>query len=114
MLYLLATSIYNIYFHPLSKFPGPKLYASNYFFLMLQWLRCNHAATIVEMHKKYGPVVRVAPNQLSFTEGETAFPAIYGKQNGKSTSDKDRTWYPPQLPGAPPGILFVSMCEPVS
>ena len=93
----------------MSKFPGPRLYASNYFFLMVQWLRWNHAAFIVELHNKYGPIVRVAPNQLSFTEGESAWPAIYGKHNGKPISDKDRTWYPPQLPNTEPALLFVSV-----
>ena len=111
MLYLLATSIYNVYFHPLSKFPGPKLYASSYFFYMLKWLQWDHASFVLETHKKYGPIVRVAPNQLSFSEGESAWPAIYGKQNGKQVSDKDRTWYPPQLPKTAPALLFVSMSE---
>lgn len=34
----------------------------------------------VKLHKTYGDVVRVAPNEVSFISGETAFPDIYGTQ----------------------------------
>jgi averantin hydroxylase len=54
-------------------------------------------------HKKYGPVVRVAPNELSYTDSRALKP-IYGHHNptteGFSEFDKDRNEYQMTLTGA--------------
>ncbi|RAK99286.1 cytochrome P450 [Aspergillus ibericus CBS 121593] len=63
---ILARSIYRLYFHPLSKFPGPKLAAITHLFEfyydvvqdgMFLW-------EIEKMHEKYGPIVRINPREL--------------------------------------------------
>ncbi|KAF4441497.1 putative benzoate 4-monooxygenase cytochrome P450 [Fusarium austroafricanum] len=68
-----------------AKVPGPLI--SNFTSLMLKWheLNANRTVYIHELHKKYGPVVRVAPNEVSFTS-IAALKEIYG--SGGSGYDK--------------------------
>ncbi|GAB0136704.1 hypothetical protein EsDP_00004997 [Epichloe bromicola] len=52
---------------PLRKLPGPT--ASLFTSLLLKWKEMNAARTIYihALHDEYGPVVRIAPNEVSFT-----------------------------------------------
>ncbi|KAL4725037.1 hypothetical protein ACLX1H_008484 [Fusarium chlamydosporum] len=68
-----------------AKIPGP--FVSNFTSLILKWheLNANRTVYIHELHKRYGPVVRVAPNEVSFTS-IAALKEIYG--SGGSGYDK--------------------------
>lgn len=68
-----------------AKVPGPLI--SNFTSLVLKWheLNANRTVYIHELHKKYGPVVRIAPNEVSFTSID-ALKEIYG--SGGSGYDK--------------------------
>lgn len=68
-----------------AKVPGPVI--SNFTSLLLKWheLNANRTVYIHELHKKYGPVVRVGPNEVSFTS-IAALKEIYG--SGGSGYDK--------------------------
>ncbi|KAH7201896.1 cytochrome P450 [Fusarium oxysporum] len=68
-----------------AKVPGP--FVSNFTSLVLKWheLNANRTMYIHELHKRYGPVVRVAPNEVSFTSID-ALKEIYG--SGGSGYDK--------------------------
>nr|UWK20127.1 cytochrome P450 [Trichoderma polysporum] len=66
MLYVAYTVTYNLFFHPLRKFPGPKLWAIHYGFYAYHELSGDGHRKMVEIHQKYGPVVRVAPGHLAF------------------------------------------------
>jgi cytochrome P450 len=61
------------------------------------------AAWIKELHEKHGDAVRIAPNEVSFTSGETAWPEIYGFRSGKYKNTgaylKDLTWFPKPING---------------
>lgn len=51
---------------------------------------------IQRLHAQYGECVRVAPNEVSFISGETAWQDIYGFRTGAHKTPpyvKDRTWY---------------------
>lgn len=52
---------------PLARLPGPRL--SIFTSLILKWheLRANRREHIHNLHVRYGPVVRLAPNEVSFT-----------------------------------------------
>lgn len=52
---------------PLTKLPGPTL--SKFTSLLLKWneLRASRREYIHGLHVRYGPVVRVAPGEVSFT-----------------------------------------------
>jgi hypothetical protein len=60
---------------------------------------------VMELHKKYGEVVRVSPNEISFISGETAWQDIYGfrvgQLKGHLNMQKDPVWYPAPINGAP-------------
>ena len=91
--YLIGLTIYNVYFHPLSKFPGPKSRAASewpYFFSLING---TGPQDMLEMHNQYGPVVRVSPEELSFVR-PSAFKDIYGhKKAGQPELAKDKKYY---------------------
>lgn len=64
---------------PLWGLPGPFL--SRLTPLMLRWheFHANRTLYIHSLHLKYGPRVRIAPNEMSFTSYE-ALKEIYGSQ----------------------------------
>ncbi|KAL9045863.1 MAG: hypothetical protein Q9214_001167 [Letrouitia sp. 1 TL-2023] len=76
ILYLLALSIYRLTSHPLAKFPGPKIAAATswYEFYYDWWLQGQYIFEIERMHNKYGPIVRINPEELSIHD-----PAAYNE-----------------------------------
>ncbi|KAL0262351.1 hypothetical protein SLS55_003797 [Diplodia seriata] len=78
--YAIGSAIYNIYFHPLHNFPGPKLAAASKIPYALNRCRGLQSKWTKAMHDKYGEVVRLAPDQLSFTSVE-AWRDIYGHKD---------------------------------
>ena len=77
----MATTIYNIFFHPLKKFPGPWHAAASRIPYLLNVVKGKYLPWNQSLHEKYGQVVRVAPDELSFTDGR-AWKDIYGFQKG--------------------------------
>lgn len=73
---LLAVVARRVLFHPLSHIPGPKLAAvSNAWYAY----HVKHGLTAEmgqRLHRQYGPVVRVGPNEVWFNTKE-AFDTIY-------------------------------------
>jgi hypothetical protein len=59
-----------MYFHPLSKFPGPKLYSATRIPNHIALIKGNSEKVYLDLHRKYGPVVRVGPDELSYTDGK--------------------------------------------
>lgn len=78
-LYLLTTILFNLYFHPLRKIPGPKIFAGSRLPYVYSALSGHLATDFRALHERYGPVVRTAPNEISFTE-PTAWKTIYGQR----------------------------------
>ncbi|KAL9608568.1 MAG: hypothetical protein Q9167_006614 [Letrouitia subvulpina] len=76
ILYLLGLFIYRLNFHPLAKFPGPKAAAATFWyeFYYHWWLQGQYIFEIEKMHNKYGPIVRVNPDELSIHD-----PAVYNE-----------------------------------
>lgn len=79
--------LYNIFLHPLRHYPGPKWWAAT----RLTWSHSLQSGTyhlkLAQFHKQYGPVVRVAPDELSYIDPE-AWKDIYGNRN----IPKNRVW----------------------
>lgn len=65
-----TTIIYNLYFHPLSKFPGPAWRAALHFPDCWSMLSGNAHIDTQKLHNEYGPVVRISPNALSFNTAQ--------------------------------------------
>ncbi|KAI4145298.1 MAG: hypothetical protein LQ341_002430 [Variospora aurantia] len=66
LLAILCKYIYRLTFHPLARFPGPRLAAATnlygaYFDLSTS---SSYVKSFPDLHDKYGPIVRLWPNQL--------------------------------------------------
>ncbi|RSM14959.1 hypothetical protein CEP52_000964 [Fusarium oligoseptatum] len=62
---------------PLSRVPGPKAFALTKWRLGYEDWRGTRTRTIQHLHSKYGPAVRIGPNEVSFNS-LTALKTIYG------------------------------------
>ena len=87
-LQITATWVYNLYFHPLSKFPGPKINAMSPLPGIYSLLRGRLPQDNKLLHDKYGSVVRVSPNELAFNSAQ-AWEDIYGHRQGRPNMHKD-------------------------
>ncbi|KAK7932491.1 Cytochrome P450 monooxygenase yanH [Apiospora marii] len=70
--------VYNVFFHPLRKFPGPAMAGATGLWRAYRevLLKQNLGQELLELHKQYGDIVRVSPNELHFGN-PTAFHEIY-------------------------------------
>nr|BAK09371.1 cytochrome P450 [Postia placenta] len=66
-------------FHPLAPYPGPFLCKISKLWLVYMTSRGKLHLYFHELHSRYGPIVRVGPNELSTTEVDI-FPFILGPQ----------------------------------
>ncbi|KAK8094823.1 cytochrome P450 [Apiospora hydei] len=79
--YALTRTIYLLYFHPLSRFPGPRLAAVSNLWYAYHWFYGRWPWAIESVLHRYGPgAVRIAPNELAFFTPE-AFTDIYAPQH---------------------------------
>ena len=100
LLYVFVGAIYNLYFHPLAKVPGPKLYSISNLPYINQLIQGQWPFTLKNLHDKYGPVVRFTQNDVSFVSS-SAWKDIYGhRKAGQLSFDKDNRLY-----RGSPGIL---------
>ncbi|KAJ2971560.1 hypothetical protein NUW58_g9382 [Xylaria curta] len=77
ILYYVVHVVYLLFFHPLAKFPGPKLAAISDLWWVLRLSSGRLPFITEELHKKHGDVVRIGPNELSFASAQ-AFQEIHG------------------------------------
>ncbi|KAF5019939.1 hypothetical protein F66182_8036 [Fusarium sp. NRRL 66182] len=87
--YLISNSIYNLYFHPLRKFPGPKLSAISIIPYIRMFLSGHSHREIRELHQKYGPIVRIGPNDLSLNHPDAMKDLRGHRQTGTGENSKD-------------------------
>ncbi|KAI0127485.1 averantin oxidoreductase [Xylariales sp. AK1849] len=93
LIYYSCIAVYNVYFHPLASYPGPKIAAASSLWYARSLTRGTLALEFVELHKKYGPVVRVAPDELSYVD-PGVFKEIYGhKRGGQPELEKDPKYH---------------------
>ncbi|KAK0646814.1 isotrichodermin C-15 hydroxylase [Cercophora newfieldiana] len=87
-IYFSSIIIYNLYFHPLCSFPGPISHRASPIPYILKLISGQASFHTHHLHEKYGTVVRLTPNHLSFTDVR-AWRDIYGRRVPPSTTDKD-------------------------
>ncbi|GKT50059.1 trichothecene efflux pump TRI12 [Colletotrichum spaethianum] len=102
--YGLGHAFYNLFLHPLAKFPGPI------------WMRVSRAPfcyklltgtlpfDMLELHKKYGPVVRIAPDELAFHDSRAWKDIMGHKSQGGAEMEKSMKFYR-SVPNAPSDIV---------
>lgn len=78
---VLAWLVKNRYHNGLNKYPGPFLASLTDWWRFYDVYRRRPERTQIELHQKYGPVVRLGPNTLSFADPE-ALKTIYGLNKG--------------------------------
>ncbi|KAK3215661.1 hypothetical protein GRF29_8g724185 [Pseudopithomyces chartarum] len=72
-----ALCVYRVFSHPLAKYPGPLSYKLSGWPLVWQAYKGDRHIWHLLDHEAYGPIVRIAPNTLSFNT-PSALNAIYG------------------------------------
>lgn len=96
--YLVVGAVYRLYFHPLAKFPGPKLAA------LTGWYEFYHDIIhkgqfiwkLQELHDKYGPIIRISPEELHIRDSHY-YEELYAP--GSKKRDKYVGWV--VMAGAP-------------
>jgi averantin hydroxylase len=79
--YVIYQIVYNIFFSPLKRFPGPLLYAASSVPFDLDCLNGKAHVALTRLHDKYGPIVRSRPNELSYIDGRV-WKEAYGFRSG--------------------------------
>ena len=87
-----ARCIYNLYFHPLSGVPGPRLWAASRLPFIYHLLRATLVKRTRTLHEKYGGIIRVAPDEVSFATVE-AYDDIYVRRAGHKRAPRDSTTF---------------------
>ncbi|OCK77492.1 cytochrome P450 [Lepidopterella palustris CBS 459.81] len=80
IIYGIYVVVYRLTRDPLAKFPGPFLWKISIWPMVWQCARGKRHLDLLKAHRKYGPVVRVAPDMLSFDTGSSAR-VIYGPRH---------------------------------
>lgn len=89
---------YNVWFHPLARFPGPIWNTFSHLPASYEFLRGNFTFYVHELHERYGDVVRVRPGALSFS-GSQAAKDILNNQPGRGQLRKNPEVYVKSLNG---------------
>ncbi|KAH9885949.1 putative flavonoid 3-hydroxylase [Xylariomycetidae sp. FL2044] len=105
ILYPIFLVIYRLYFHPLAKFPGPKLAAATGWYETFIDLTSNPAGVYIfeisRMHDIYGPIVRINPHEIHVRDA----PWVDMLYTGPAHGQRDK--YPPTaiMTGVPKSIF---------
>ncbi|KAJ4991606.1 cytochrome P450 [Stagonosporopsis vannaccii] len=95
---------YNAWVHPLRHYPGPILWRA----FRVPYVVSTHTGQLhnrlKEFHTTYGPVVRIAPDELSYADSR-AWRDIYTSRPGRQAFQKNRTWFKKQTPDEPHSIM---------
>ncbi|KAI9729630.1 MAG: hypothetical protein M1818_008477 [Claussenomyces sp. TS43310] len=90
--YSISWMVYNLYFHPLSAYPGPFWARSSYLWYVNTLVRGTLPFSVYHAHQKYGDIVRIAPDELAYNDARS-WKDIYGHRPGKSEIPKDPNFY---------------------
>ncbi|KUL83816.1 hypothetical protein ZTR_06623 [Talaromyces verruculosus] len=75
--YWMSAAIYNKFFSPLRKIPGPPLNAVSWLPWYRYWFSGYMHHEVLKLHETYGPIVRIGPSEISFIDN-AAWKDIYG------------------------------------
>ncbi|KAI1146087.1 cytochrome P450 [Nemania diffusa] len=91
VLYLVASGLYGITFHPLATVPGPKLCGISRIPYWVACLKGQDVFWLHELHRQYGPVLRFGPQDLSYAANE--WKPIYGLGKNKRENEKAQEFF---------------------
>ena len=69
--------MYQVYFHPLAKYPGPFFAKLTNLYSLYHALKCDRHSDFLALHRKHGHIVRFGPNHISINKA-SVLEQIYG------------------------------------
>ncbi|KAI1503169.1 cytochrome P450, partial [Biscogniauxia marginata] len=95
LVYVAVNAIYNIFFHPLRNHPGPIFWRISRIPYCYRLINGTLPFYMLNLHEKYGEVVRIAPNELAFSNVQ-AWKDIHGhRAQGQPVLEKWESFYRP-------------------
>lgn len=86
-------TVYNVYFHPLSKFPGPRWWAATRIPYTVNYLSGRCHLTMLDLHRRYGPIVRVSPGELAYCHPNAWKEIFDTRKKGAEWHDRDPAFF---------------------
>lgn len=86
---ILTHCAYNLFFHPLRSYPGPLLWRAARLPYVLRALQGRLAYDLLDLHERYGPVIRIAPNELAL-----AYEGVWEEIHGGTYENEMEKWKP--------------------
>jgi hypothetical protein len=93
----ITRAIYRRYFHPLAEYPGPFICSVSRIWKVWSVYKGHAELDSIALHKQYGHVVRVGPNELSFSSPFAAHD-ILAPGNGFTKTEFYRVFPPKHAP----------------
>ncbi|CZR60252.1 uncharacterized protein PAC_10148 [Phialocephala subalpina] len=87
LVYGLGVAVYNLCFHPPRAFPEPFLARASRIYCIYYDLQGHLHSKALSLHEKFGQVVRIALNELSYNS-DRAWQDIYGRYNQEKDREK--------------------------
>ena len=69
----IGRTVYNLYLHPLRSYPGPWFARASRLPFSYYLVTGRLPQEVMKWHEKYGDTIRIAPNDLSFIQGQAWF-----------------------------------------
>ncbi|KAK6542792.1 hypothetical protein TWF694_006734 [Orbilia ellipsospora] len=91
---LCLVSVYRIFFHPLANIPGPFMAKITGEWRNSKYRKGNWHEDVLILHKKYGRVVRIAPNEVAVVD-EHAMKNLYSHSHNADKTNWYDIWNPP-------------------
>lgn len=95
---------YNAWLHPLRHYPGPLLWRCFRIPYVVSTHRGQLHRRLKEFHTTYGPIVRIAPDELSYADSR-AWKDIYTNRPGHQPFPRNQTWFKKQSSDEPQSIM---------
>ncbi|KAM0302174.1 hypothetical protein ACHAO8_011613 [Botrytis cinerea] len=97
-------AFFRLKLHPLAPIPGPPHWILSRIPFVWALRRGELVHKLASLHEEYGPVVRIASNEVSFTD-ERAWDAFYAPYRKTSYLPKSPFWYRPRINNGSYGIM---------
>jgi hypothetical protein len=91
VLYWILWAVYTRILHPLASVPGPFWASLSRVWYMYRIYAGDMHTVQRSLHERYGPIVRIAPNEVSTAE-VSAIPKIYKNQQPLTKTDFYSVW----------------------
>ncbi|KAH8898888.1 cytochrome P450 monooxygenase [Thozetella sp. PMI_491] len=103
-------ALYNAFLHPLRGFPGPLICRATPFYRHFKFLSGNLLFAVKSLHDVYGPIVRISPNELSFTSPQAWKDIYVPQEDSTGLGDMERydRFYQFAGPTAPETLVTTS------